>query len=104
FLSEYIQDAIRSAKFLTDIRIHPLQIIHIEDLEHLEAVVANGTRFVDLLNRRESHAAWKNWPFSNFLFNQFSQGLPQNEHIVSKFRDLLWGAADQIVGQKIRGS
>src|SRR5262249_22460804 len=45
FLSEYIQDAIRSAKFLTDIRIHPLQIIHIEDLEHLEADVPHWTKF-----------------------------------------------------------
>jgi hypothetical protein len=102
YLSEYIRDTIQSEELLAAPGIHPIQIIHIEDLEHLEAIVATGTSFLDLLNKRESNSVWKHWPFSNFLFEQFPDGLPQSGHIVDKYRELLSRAAWQLLGQRLK--
>jgi len=101
YLSKYIREAIASEHLLDATGIHSLQIIHIEDLEHLEAIVATGVSLLDLLGRRENHKVWKDWSFTNFLFEQFPDGLPQNEHIVAKYRALLSQAAWQLLGQKL---
>ncbi len=102
FLSEYIREAIRDENLFADTSIRPLQIIHIEDLEHLEGIVNAGTRLLDLLQRREGNRVWRDWPFSNFLVEQFPEGFPQNHHVVAKYQELLTRSAFQLFRERLR--
>lgn len=103
FLSEFIREVLREEKLFDDASIQQLQIIHIEDLENLEGIIGSGKSLLQLLQRRIGDAALRDLPFSNFLFDHFDGELPENQHIIEKYRELLRRSAFQIFRERLRG-
>lgn len=89
FLTAYLRDVLADEGLLQQSGVRPLTVLHIEDLEHIEPAIAEGASFVDLLTQRLDSPEWQDWPFSNFLFDRFPDGLRMNPAIADRMENLL---------------
>jgi hypothetical protein len=69
--------------------VRRLTVLHIEDLEQIQPAITEGASFLDLLQRRLDSPIWQDWPFSNFIFDQFPDGLRMNQAIADRMKRLL---------------
>ena len=89
FLTEYLRELLVSEGLLQQPGVRSPTVLHVEDLEHIEPATEEGASFIDLLQQRLDSPTWRDWPFSNFLFDRFPNGLRMNPAIAERMKILV---------------
>jgi len=103
FLWNYINAEFQAAGVLAQPGIEPVSILPIKDLEKIEAL---GGGFLDLVRDRLQDPAWREVPFSNFIFHRYAGrpgGFPNNLYLVGKLQELLVGGGRQLFNVELHG-
>jgi len=103
FLWNYINAELQAAGVLAQPGVEAVSILPVKDLEKIEAL---GGGFLDLVRDRLLDPAWREVPFSNFIFHRNSgrpDGFPNNPYLVGRFQDLLVEGGRQLFNVQMRG-
>ncbi len=68
-----IRRMLADRRLLTDERVEPLQLIDVEEIEVLEALLAQGVSFLDILEARAADPERRNIGLKNFLIAKYSR-------------------------------
>lgn len=100
FLWDYVRAQLAGAGLLLQAGVRPLTIMAVKDLELVEAF---GGEVLALIRDRLDDAAWRDAPFSNYLFfrRRGGAGAPANAYLMARYQELLSSAALQIFGARL---
>lgn len=96
FLTKYVDSLLAFEGLFKQPGVRPLTILNIKDLEKIEGLTLQGENFMELLERRLSLPNQRQWPFSNFLFDNFPKDGPINTTLRKRFETLFRRAAYQL--------
>ncbi len=81
FVCDLIEGKRKAAGLLEDKGIQRLEIMHISELEEVEALLNHGHNLVELLEQKQSHLIYRDWSFRNYLHNQIGGEIPPNDYL-----------------------
>jgi hypothetical protein len=88
FVWKLIEEKLRNGLILQGDGIQRLEIIHISELEEVEALATAGHSFLELLERKQDHPIYRDWSFRNFLHNHVGGEIPPNEYLRERFDEI----------------
>lgn len=84
---EYLNEQLREKNLLQDAGIEALQLLDVEEIEILEAILPQGLSLLELLQQRMADPQRRYISMKNFLIARFEErGV--NEYLLGQYREL----------------
>jgi hypothetical protein len=101
FLADYVRRLLEGSGLLRQPNVRPLVLLPIKEVEQIEGVISTGASFAALIQEYVDHPQWREWPFSNFRFNRFPDGVPMNTAVLTRIQGLMVRAGYQLFGARL---